>query len=307
MRRRTLGGLSVSWLGLGTFTWGQRTDREQAAEQLALYVEAGGNLLDTADVYGGGQAEEILGGLMGTVVRREDIVLATKAGGVVTDGVPKPPNASREHILAALDASLRRLRTDHVDLWQLHAWDETVPLEETIAAIEVALSSGRVRHVGVCNYSGPQTRRAAELLPGLTSAQLEYSLVERGPEHEVVPVALSEGLGLLPWAPLGRGVLTGKYRDGVPERRANSPFFQQYVGHHLHARSAAIVDALVSVACDLGVCPSVVSLAWLRDRPAVVAPLVGARTADQLRESLSADVVLPVDVVELLDKVSSGA
>lgn len=314
MEQRTLGasGLSVSWLGLGTFTWGHRTDREEAVAQLMSYVDAGGNLLDTADVYGGGQAEEIIGELLGRVVRRDDVVLATKAAAVVTEGVPQRPDASRNHILAALDASLRRLRTDYIDLWQLHAWDDTVPLDETMAAVEVALSSGRVRHAGVCNYSGEQTRRAAELLRvhetrPLASVQVEYSLLERGPERDVAPAALECNLGLLPWAPLGRGVLTGKYHDGVPERRANSPFFQQYVGHFLDARSAMIVNVVMAVAEDLGVSPLAVSLAWLRGRPAVVAPLVGARTAEQLRESLSATVaslVLPPEVVELLDKAS---
>ncbi|MET8763607.1 aldo/keto reductase [Lentzea sp. NPDC004782] len=314
MEQRQLGAtdLKVSALGLGTSTWGTTTDRHEAAAQLRSYAEAGGNLVDTADIYGGGRAEEIVGQLLGAVVRREDIVLATKAAAVLDDP-DRRQNASCSHLLSALDKSLARLGTDHVDLWQLHAWDPAVPLEETLAATDAALRAGKVRHIGVCNYAGWQTAKAAtwKKLDGvapLASCQVEYSLLERGIEREVVPAALDAGLAVLPWAPLGRGVLTGKYRTGVPTERLESRFFRWYVGRYIDDRSAGIVEEVATVADELSVPPLAVALAWVRDQPGVVAPLVGARTAGQLRESLAPATValeLPTEIRLRLDAVSA--
>ncbi|MEU9456782.1 aldo/keto reductase [Streptomyces sp. NPDC048277] len=314
MKRRTLGrtGIPVSSMGLGTATWGAATVPEDAARQLRAFVDAGGNLLDTADVYADGVSEEIIGGLLGRVVPRSEIVLATKAVGVLNDPARRQ-NASYSHLLKALDSSLARLNTDHVDLWQLHAWDADTPLDETLRAVDEAVASGRVRHAGICNYSGWQTAKAAVLQSAdgrtpLVSVQLEYSLLERGIEREAIPAAADAGLCLLPWAPLGRGVLTGKYQGGVPKQRMRSPFFQAYVGRFLDERSAGIVAEVVSVAERLGASPLAVSLAWVRERPLVAAPLVGARTVDQLRESLADDVldlVLPDDIRAHLDEVSA--
>ncbi|MGW5376643.1 aldo/keto reductase [Nocardia sp. NPDC003999] len=308
MKQRPLGttGMNVSVLGLGTSTWGATTDRDDASKQLRVFIEAGGTLIDTADVYGGGRAEEIVGQLVGTVVRRDDIVLATKAVAVL-DTQSRRQNASRAHLLSTLDRSLTKLHTDHIDLWQLHAWDPAVPLEETLAATDTAVRAGKVRNVGVCNYAGWQTAKAAtwKQLNGvapLASCQAEYSLLERGVEREVVPAALDAGLAVLPWAPLGRGVLTGKYRGGVPAERANSHFFKWYVGPYLDARSARIVDEVAAAAEKLAVPPLAVALAWVRDRNGVVAPLVGARTVDQLRESLTAATLL----LELPPEIRSG-
>ncbi|MFF7987965.1 aldo/keto reductase [Streptomyces sp. NPDC007901] len=314
MKRRTLGrtGIPVSSIGLGTSTWGAATVPEDAARQLRAFVDAGGNLLDTADVYADGMSEEIIGGLLGRVVPRSEIVLATKAVGVLNDPARRQ-NASYSHLLKALDSSLARLNTDHVDLWQLHAWDAGTPLDETLRAVDEAVASGRVRHAGICNYSGWQTAKAAVLQSAdgrapLVSVQLEYSLLERGIEREAIPAAADAGLSLLPWAPLGRGVLTGKYQDGVPKQRMRSPFFRAYVGRFLDERSAGIVTEVVSAAERLGASPLAVSLAWVRERPLVAAPLVGARTVEQLRESLADDVlglVLPDDVRAHLDEVSA--
>jgi aryl-alcohol dehydrogenase-like predicted oxidoreductase len=314
MRKRILGSddLSVSCLGLGTSTWGTTTGKDDAARQLAAFAEAGGNLVDTADRYGAGRSEEVLGQVLQTVVRREDIVLATKAGGMGSKS-PSDVNASGASLLEALDASLRRLRTDYVDLWQLHAWDARTPLQETLSAVDTAVSSGRVRYAGVCNYAGWQTAKAAAWqsaygTAGLVSAQVEYSLLERGIEREVVPAAADQGLGVLAWAPLGRGVLTGKYRQGVPAERTSSRFFRRYVGHFLDDRSAKIVEVVAAVAGRLGVSPLAVSLAWVRDRPAVSAALVGARSVAQLRESVAAAVeglVLPPAERQLLDDASA--
>lgn len=312
--RRTLGagGPRISPIGLGTATWGATTDEEDAARQLKLFVRAGGNLLDTADVYAGGRSEEIIGRLLGKVVARSEIVLATKAGAVLDDPARRQ-DASARHLLAALDKSLAKLRTDHIDLWQLHAWDAAIPLEETLSAVDKALASGRVASVGVCNYAGWQTATAVARQLGkgaapLVSAQLEYSLLERGIEREAVPAAADGGLGILAWAPLGRGVLTGKYRQGVPAERVKSRFFRWYVGGYLDDRRTGIVDAVIAAAAELSVPPLAVSLAWVRGRPGVAAPLVGARTVDQLAESLAPEAValtLPDTVRERLDEVSA--
>jgi aryl-alcohol dehydrogenase-like predicted oxidoreductase len=312
MERRELGrsGVKVAAIGLGTFTWGLTTKPDDAAVQVRAYLDAGGNLIDTADVYAAGAAETIVGGLFGTVLSRDQVVLASKAVGVLDGGRPRS-DASARHLRQALDDSLRRLNTDYLDLWQLHAWDATVPLEETLSAVDEALRSGRVRHAGVCNYAGWQTMKASTLQMAkghpLASIQVEYSLLERGIEREVLPAAADQGIGVLAWAALGRGVLTGKYRDGVPERRLNNPMFRAYAGQYLDDRSAAIVETLATVAGELGVPPLAVALAWVRDRPGVSCALIGARNIDQLRQSLAPEtdhLVLPEQAVRMLDEAS---
>ena len=228
-------GLKVSRLGLGTLTWGRDTDEHEARDQLVAFVEAGGTLVDTAAGYGDGASEELIGSLLGDVVDRDDVVLATKAGISRRRGT-RETNASRGYLLSTLDASLRRLGVDHVDLWQVHTWVDDTPLEETLSALDLAVSSGRASYVGVSNYNGWQTGQAAtwqRAVPGravLASTQVEYSLLSRGVEAEVLPAAQALGLGVLPWSPLGRGVLTGKYRHGTPaDSRAASPHFSTFV------------------------------------------------------------------------------
>ncbi len=280
----------MSRLALGTMTWGSDTDAEEAATQLVAFVDAGGNLVDTADVDSEGESERILGKLLADIIPRDEVVLATKAVARRDEG-PFGGGASRGALLAALDASLRRLRTDHVDRWQRHAWDPTVPLEETLSTVTDAVRAGKVRYVGVSNYTGWQlaTARATGDVP-LVSIQVEYSLLERGGERELVPAAEYHGVGLLPWAPLARGVLTGKYRHGTPsDSRAASPHFARYVEHHRTDRAARIVQAVVTAADGLGASPLEVALAWVRDRPGVVAPVVGARDTAQLAGSLAAE------------------
>ncbi|GAB4079359.1 aldo/keto reductase [Modestobacter muralis] len=314
MEQRALGrsGLVVSRLALGTMTWGRDTDEDEAALQLTAFVDAGGTLVDTADVYADGESERTLGRLLADVVPRADVLVATKAAGR-TGPRPMGRGSSRGHLLAALDASLERLGLDHVDLWQLHAWDDATPLEETLAACDLAVSSGRARYIGVSNFSGWQTAQAAtwqRAWPGRTpivSTQVEYSLLQRGVEREVAPAAEALGLGILPWSPLGRGLLTGKYRHATPEdSRAASPQWQGFLSR-LHSPSAdRVVEAVVTAAEGLGTSPLGVALAWLRDRPGVVAPVVGARTAVQLQETLDADGVrLPPAIVTALDDVSA--
>jgi aryl-alcohol dehydrogenase-like predicted oxidoreductase len=208
-----------------------------------------------------------------------------------------------------LDGSLRRLGVDHIDLWQLHAWDNSVPLLETLSALEYAVTSGKVRYIGVSNYSGWQLATAASgstAVP-ITSTQAEYSLVERGVERELVPAAQYHGIGVLPWAPLGRGVLTGKYRTGTPaDSRGASTTYAGYVEQHRTERAARIVQAVVTAADGLGTSPLAVALAWVRDQPGVVAPIVGARDTGQLTGSLAAEeITLPKAIKAALDDVSA--
>jgi aryl-alcohol dehydrogenase-like predicted oxidoreductase len=313
MQQRPLGraGLLVSRLALGTMTWGRDTAPDDAAAQLKTFVDAGGTLLDTADVYGDGDAESVLGSLLATVVPRDDVLIATKAG--LRPSRERRRDTSRGHLLRSLDTSLERLGVDHVDLWQVHGYDPETPLEETLSALDFAVSSGRARYVGVSNFSGWETARAATwqaAWPGrapLVCAQVEYSLLERGIEREVLPACAALGLGVLPWSPLGRGVLTGKYRHGRPaDSRAASPHFELFVARYLDPRSSAIVESVVTAAEGLGVSALEVALAWVRDRPGVVAPILGARTVGQLLGALQVEEMsLPFEISRALDDVSS--
>ena len=290
-------------------TWGGDTEVEDAAAQLTAFVEAGGTLVDTADVYCGGESERVLGALIGQVVARDDLVIATKAV-LTADGTR---DASRRHLLRALDASLERLGVDHVDLWQLHAYDARTPLEETLSALDDAVASGRARYAGVSHFAAWELARAAtwqKAWPGRTpivSTQVEYSLLRRDIEDDVLPAAAELGVGVLPCSPLGRGVLTGKYRTGIPaDSRAATPHYAEFVQPYLSERGAQIVESVSTAAEGLGVSPLAVALSWVRDRPGVAAPIVGARTAVQLAAILKAEeVALPAEIRDALDDVSS--
>jgi aryl-alcohol dehydrogenase-like predicted oxidoreductase len=220
---------------------------------------------------------------------------------------------SRRHLLKALDDSLDRLGVEHVDLWQLHGFDPLTPLDETLSALDLAVASGRARYVGISNFAGWQTAKAAAWQaswPGrepLVSTEVEYSLLERGVEREVVPAALDAGMSVLPWSPLGRGVLTGKYRSGIPaDSRAASDHLASFVEPYLDDAHGRVVHAVCTAADGLGVSPLAVALAWVRDRPGVAAPVVGARTAAQLLGILAeVDVVLPDEIRDALDEVSA--
>jgi len=314
MRQRLLGrtGLKVSRLGLGTLTWGRDTDEHEARDQMIAFTQAGGTLIDTAAGYGDGASEELIGSLLGDVVAREDLVIATKAGIGRAHG-KRETNASRGFLITTLDASLKRLGVDHIDLWQVHTWVDDTPLDETLSAFDYAVTSGRASYVGVSNYSGWQSAQAATwqaAVPGrsrIASNQVEYSLLNRAVESEVIPAAEAMGMGVLPWSPLGRGVLTGKYRAGTPaDSRAASPHFAGFVGSYLGDRNARIVEAVARAADGLGWSPLEVSLTWVRDRPGVTAPIVRARTAAQLRGSLTVeDCELPGEIAGALDDVSA--
>ena len=305
-------GLRVGRLGLGTMTWGRDTDETDARDQLGKFLEAGGNLVDTADVYADGASERVLGRLLAEDSRREKVVLATKS--VSRPGTERRFDASRKHLIGSLEGSLRRLGTDHVDLWQLHAWDPWTPLDETLATVNEAVAAGKARYVGVSNYAGWQLTQAATTQLGnggapIVSAQMEYSFLQRGIEREVVPASQALGIGVLPWSPLGRGVLTGKYRHSTPtDSRGASPTFSSFVEPYLDDGSSAIVDAVATAADGLNVSPAEVALAWIRDQTGVVAPIVGARTSAQLEVALGTEeLTIPPALAAALDEVSAPA
>ena len=260
MEMRTLGrtGLQLSRIGLGTMTWGRDTDEHEAANQLRTYLDAGGSFIDTAAVYGDGDSERVIGGFLGTLVDRHEITIATKAGISFKSG-ERAINNSRSSLLNDLDASLDRLGVEYVDLWQIHQWDPATPLEEVLSALDFAVASGRVRYVGVSNFASWQLARAATIQNpffgkvALSSTQSEYSLLNRAAESELLPASKEVGVGFIAWSPLGRGVLTGKYRSGTPsDSRGASPHFSAFIAPYLDNRSRSIVDAVCVAAEGLG-------------------------------------------------------
>jgi aryl-alcohol dehydrogenase-like predicted oxidoreductase len=313
MEKRRAGGsgLALSRLGLGTMTWGRDTDEIEAADQCRAFLDAGGNFLDTAATYGDGDSERVIGGLIGSLFNRDDVIIATKAGINFADGTRRV-DASRHSLIAELDRSLNRLGTDFVDIWQIHNWDEVTPLDDTLSALDYAYTTGRARYVGVSNYSGWQLARAAtkqqshSMKAPLTTIQGEYSLLNRNAEFEIIDAAVECGLGFLAWAPLARGVLTGKYRKGIPsDSRGAAPHFAKHIEPYLDSRSAKIVEAVAVAAEGLGFSPLEVALAWVRDAPGVTSSLIGARTGAQLRGVLkSEEISLPEIVRTALDEIS---
>jgi len=246
------------------------------------------------------------------MAKREDLVIASKSGISIRSGERKIDN-SRKALLAELDRTLTRLGTDYLDIWQVNAWDEDVPLEETLGAFDSAVSSGKVRYVGIANFSGWQTARAVTLQnpifgkAPISSTQNELSLLNRKCEREVLSAAKALGFGFFAWSPLGRGVLTGKYRRGMPsDSRGASPHFSNFIEPYLSDKSARIVEAVLVAADGLGLSPIEIAIAWVRDLPGVSAALVGARTGAQLRGILTSEnVLLPAPVREALDEVTA--
>jgi aryl-alcohol dehydrogenase-like predicted oxidoreductase len=319
MRLRRLGttGTLVSEVALGTMTFGAETGEADAHAILDRYVAAGGTLIDTADVYSGGASEAILGRWLTHRADRDDLVIATKGRFPLSDDAgPNAQGASRGHLQRALDASLQRLGVDVIDLYQLHCWDPVTPLEETLATLDAMVRAGKVRHVGVSNLTGWQLQRAVLLarqhgwsVP--VTLQPQYNLLDRGIEYEVLPVCELEGIGVLPWSPLGGGWLTGKYRrDRQPTgatRLGEDPQrgVEAYDDRNT-ARTWAIVDAVCAIADAHGVPPARVALRWVADRPCVSSVILGVRTVDQLDDNLAAaDVRLDADARNRLDDVSA--
>ena len=312
MELRQLGstGLRVAPLALGTMTWARDTDADDAAALLHDFVDAGGTLLDTAASYADGDCEELIGSLLGSVVDRADVTLCTKAGVRRLPDGSSVVDASRANLLGSLDASLRRLGTDHVDVFLVQSPDPQTPLTETLAALRHAVDSGRARYVGLANFPAWRTAQAAALLPAevpLATVEVEYSLLQRGIERELLPAANELGVGVLAWSPLGRGVLTGKYRRAVPaDSRAASAHLAGFVAPYLGAEHSAVVSALVTASEGLGRSPLEVALAWLCGRPGLSAAVLGARTPDQLRPALeAADLVLPEEITTALSEVGA--
>jgi aryl-alcohol dehydrogenase-like predicted oxidoreductase len=318
MEYRQLGrsGLRISRLTLGTMTFGGRgqfrdvgqTDLEGARRQIDMALDVGVNLIDTADVYSEGASEEIVGQVLSG--RRDQVLIATKARFPVGPG-PNDGGSSRLHLIEACETSLRRLQTDHIDLYQVHEWDGQTPLEETLAALEHLVQSGKVRYVGCSNFAGWQVMKALGVarvrgLPEFVSQQVYLSLQERAAEYEIVPSALDQGLGLLIWSPLAGGLLSGKYRRGEPpppgSRHATEwdepPVYDE-------DKLYDTVDVLVEIAEGHGVSPARVALAWLLGRPGITSVIVGARTDDQLADNLAAaELALSPEETARLEAVS---
>ena len=256
----------------------------------------------------------LLGGFIGTLVKRDDLFIATKGGLTFKDG-NRQVNNSRNELISDLDKSLSRLNVDYVDLWQIHTWDKNTPLEETLSALDYATSSGKARYVSVCNFNGWQLARSTTLQnpifgkAAIIAAQNEYSLLNRKAEEEVIPASSALNLGFLAWSPLGRGVLTGKYRGGVPsDSRGSSPHFANFVEPYLSERCQQIVEAVCIAAEGLGYSPLEVALSWVRDAPGVTSALIGARTGAQLRGILTVEqITLPEQVRQALNEVSASS
>ncbi|ABS02456.1 aldo/keto reductase [Kineococcus radiotolerans] len=319
MEYRRLGrsGLRVSTITMGTMTFGGRggfaavgnTDVAQARRQVDLALDAGVNLFDTADMYSDGLSEEITGEVLEG--RRDDVLLATKARMVVGPG-PNDGGASRHHLVRSVERSLKRLRTEHIDLYQIHEWDGQTPLEETLEALDTLVRSGKVRYVGASNYTGWQLMKAlatsdARGYQRYVSQQIHYTLQARDAEDELVPLTLDQDLGILVWSPLAGGLLSGKYRRG-----ASAPEGSRHLGEwseppvHDEEKLYDVVDVLVEVGAAHGVSAAQVALAWLLGRPGVTSLVVGARTEEQLSDNLAAaDLVLGAEERARLDAVSA--
>jgi aryl-alcohol dehydrogenase-like predicted oxidoreductase len=311
---RTLGrsGLRVSPLCLGTMTfgpdWGWGADMDESRRMLDAYAEAGGNFLDTANIYTKGHSEAILGDWMAERGNRPRMVVATKFGGSLFTGDPNAGGASRKSLLAACEQSLRRLRTDFIDLYWLHFHDPHTPLDETMRALDDLVRAGKVRYLGVSDTPAwrvvqAQVEAIFRSWTPFVALQIEYSLLERTVEHDLVPMALANGLGVTPWSPLKGGLLSGKYgRAKRPEGEGrHGPDSKHFTG-----RTWAVTDALEAVAAEQGRPVAEVALAWVLARPGVASPILGARTLAQLASNLrSLDVVLTPEQGARLDAASA--
>jgi len=319
MRYRTLGnsGAVVSELALGTMTFGAEADEQTSRDILDTFIEAGGTFIDTADVYSSGASEEIIGRwLAARPTESEQVVIATKGRFPMGAG-PNDLGLSRRHLTRALDASLARLGVEHIDLYQMHAWDALTPIEETLAFLNDAVAAGKIGYYGFSNYLGWQLTKAVHVArahgwAAPVTLQPQYNLLVRDIEHEIVPAALDAHIGLLPWSPLGGGWLTGKYRrDENPSgatRLGENPKrgMEAWEKRNGDERTWRVLDAVREVADAHGASPSQVALAWLDAQPAVTSVILGARTVEQLSDNLGAvDVHLTDDELERLGTAST--
>jgi aryl-alcohol dehydrogenase-like predicted oxidoreductase len=300
MKQRNMGktGLQVSELCLGAMTFGRESSEEVSNQMLNRFLEVGGNFIDTADAYSQGLSEEILGRWLKTK-SRHDLVIATKVRWGVSDG-PNNSGLSRKHILNAVEGSLRRLGTDYIDLYQVHMWHPTTPLEETLSTLNTLVESGKVRYIGVSNFSGWQLQKAIDISRQMgwepfTCLQPLYNLLDRDVEWELVPVCKNEGLGVIPWSPLRGGWLAGRYKrgmtapiEGTRVKTAEDMGWTESWAAYNNERTWTIIDALFAVAEEVGKTPAQVALNWLLCQPAVTAPIIGARNMQQFEDNLGA-------------------
>ena len=309
-------GLKVSELCLGAMTFGRESTEEISYHVLDRFTEAGGNFIDTADVYTQGVSEEILGKWLSSK-RREDLIIATKVRHRVGQAV-NDEGLSRKHIMASIDGSLRRLCTDHVDLYQIHAWHQDTRIEETLSTLDCLVQAGKVRYLGASNLRGWQLQKMVDVSNAnhwepFSCLQPLYNLLDRGIEWEIVPVCLNEGIGIIPWSPLRGGWLSGKYRRGMSRpptgsrvdeasKRNWGESWQKYDNEH----TWAVLDSLFEVANELGKSPAQVAINWLLQQPGVTAPIIGARNPKQLNDNLKATgwALEPIHL-EKLNQVSS--
>jgi aryl-alcohol dehydrogenase-like predicted oxidoreductase len=300
MQFRYLGrtGLKVSELCLGAMTFGRESSEEVSIQMLDCFMETGGNFIDTADVYSHGISEEILGRWLPSK-RRDDLVIATKVRFSMGSG-PNDLGLSRKHILSAVEASLRRLNTDYIDLYQVHMWDPGTPLEETLDTLHQLVRNGKVRYVGASNYAGYQLQKAIDLSRQMggepfSCLQPLYNMLDRSFEWELLPVCEAEGVGVIPWSPLRGGWLSGKYRRGMsappPDTRieeAEKQGWSESWALYANERTWHVIDELLAVAAEVEKTPAQVALNWLLRKPAVTAPILGVRTLAHLEDNLGA-------------------
>ncbi|KPL78672.1 dehydratase [Ornatilinea apprima] len=317
MEYRYLGrsGLKVSELCLGAMTFGRESSKEESFRIMDLFVEAGGNFIDTANVYSLGTSEEIVGQwLRGK--QRDDLVIATKARFPMGKG-PNDEGLSRKHLMKAVDDSLRRLGSDYIDLYQVHCWDRRTPLEETLITLDTLVKSGKVRYLGASNFTGWQLQKAIDLsrqmgLEAFTSLQPLYNLLDRYSEWELMAVCRNEGLGVLPWSPLRGGWLSGKYQrsmsappQGSRVEEASKQGWSEAWDEYANEHTWSVIDALMSAAKDLDKHPAQVAIRWLLQRPGVTSPIIGARKPEHLQINLGASGwIIPEAVMQQLNAAS---
>jgi aryl-alcohol dehydrogenase-like predicted oxidoreductase len=318
MEYRQLGktGLKVSELCLGAMTFGRETTEEDSFRILDRFVEAGGNFIDTADVYTHGISEEIVGKWLRNNNRRDDFVIATKVRFAMGEG-PNDVGLSRKHILAGVESSLNRLGTDYIDLYQVHAWDPVTPLEETLSTLNDLVRRGLIRYIGASNFRGWQLQKAIEISrkngwEAFTCLQPQYNLLCRATEWELISVCQNEGLGVIPWSPLRGGWLSGKFHRGMTEPPKNTRVSEaeekgwgESWSNYNNEFTWKVLDALYAVAKEAEKTPAQVALKWLLQRPGVTAPIIGARTIEQLEANLGASGwSLSVEQMQRLNQAS---
>ncbi len=320
MQYRFLGktGLRVSELCLGGMYFGKESSEEESRLFMDTFADVGGNLIDTADLYGMGSSEEVIGRWLKDK-KRTDYIIATKVRYPMGSG-PNDAGLSRKHILDGVEASLRRLQTDYIDLYQVHCWDLSTPLEETLSTLDTLVKSGKVRYIGASQHTGWQLQKAIDVSRQMgwepyVSLQPQYNLLTRATEWELVPVCVNEGLGILPWSPLRGGWLSGKFRRGMTAPPAGSRVEAatekgrgEAWDNYNNEDTWRVIDALIAMSEEVGKSPAQVSLNWLMQRPGVTAPILGPRNFEQLRDSLGASgwLLTPEQMAKLDEASDTG-